>query len=215
MNRKNIDSYFFHTWTEQSAYVLGYIFAHGTITQDPDSPNMKVSISGTDLETLEKIKEVMKSEHKISHYKDGDYILSFVDETILEKLMEFGVPRRETDEWGIPNVPKEYLSHFIRGYFDGKGHFSYQKHNHNKRRLRSSFTIRDRNFAEWFADLLASMGLRRANPLERPRKDGVSYELIYYVRDTKKLYNIMYRNASLFMRPKRAYFEENVSKKGP
>ncbi|WP_369293538.1 LAGLIDADG family homing endonuclease [Alkalihalophilus lindianensis] len=28
----------------------------------------------------------------------------------------------------FPNVPDEYMSHFLRGYFDGDGHVNYKKY---------------------------------------------------------------------------------------
>lgn len=213
MRGKYIDSYFFHTWTEGSAYVLGFIFADGIFTQDPKSPNLKVSISNRDLELLKQIKDLMESEHKISFYKGEYYILSFVNEEIVKKLEELGFARKKSVDLKFPqSIPKEFLPHFIRGYFDGNGYFSYEKHNGNKMRMVSGFILENREFAEKLADVLAEFGLKRVKVLEREKKtsDGTSYELRYYVKDTRKLYDLMYRDATIFLKWKKEYYEENA-----
>lgn len=124
-NKKEIDNTFFDEWNEKSAYWLGFIFADGHLSMDN---NFDLCIK--DKEHLEKFKTDLKSNHKISKkcVKGNEYYrISFRDKILGSRLKELGVNPNKTYDWKIPDIPKEYIRHFIRGLYDGDGNLNLKK----------------------------------------------------------------------------------------
>lgn len=205
---KHINTKFFDTWTEESAYVLGLIFSDGTLTRDKN--RLVVRISSSDKEILEKVKGAMQSEHAITEY-EGHYSFGFGNKELIERLQEFGLTQRKSKEGTLPKqIPADFIPHFVRGYFDGDGHFTYEKHHGEKRRMVSGFTFGTEELGLEMVDMLCKLGLSLGNVRHRPKQDnnfGESFDLRYYTRDTKKLAELMYGNATIFMERKKRYYD--------
>ncbi len=74
MFTKEINQDFFKDWSSNMAYVLGYITADGCIAcrKDRKKNPYILDITSVDLEHLNKIKKILKSEYKIGK-KTGSY----------------------------------------------------------------------------------------------------------------------------------------------
>ena len=121
-NKKSVNSEFFNEWNEKSAYWLGFIFADGHLT-----PDGKLDICIKDKDHIEKFKKDIKSNHKISTrtIKGSNYYrISIQDKIIAKRLNELGIAHNKTYGWNIPNIPDEYMPHFIRGLYDGDGNLN-------------------------------------------------------------------------------------------
>lgn len=126
---KKVDTYFFDSIdTEEKAYWLGFIYADGSISKKC----LNIKLCYEDIDHLRKFKESIKSEHKIleietnTPYKDNyKYCsISIVNDHLVNSLNNNGVLYRKSKILVFPTtqqVPKNLLSHFIRGYFDGDG----------------------------------------------------------------------------------------------
>lgn len=124
---KKIDEDFFHNIdTQEKAYILGFFFADGCLTKKGT-----FGIKIKDKELLERIKQELKSDHKIieckpnkGSYSQEDsiyYGLYFTNKKIEKDLKELGVDSNKTSTCSFPIIPKELERHFIRGFFDGDG----------------------------------------------------------------------------------------------
>lgn len=121
-NRKSVNNKFFNEWNEKSAYWLGFIFADGHLSE-----NGSLEICIKDKEHIEKFKADIKSEHKISERiinGSSYYRITIQDKDIAKKLKELGVSHNKTYGWKVPDIPNEYMMHFIRGLFDGDGNLN-------------------------------------------------------------------------------------------
>lgn len=150
-NRKEIDVNFFKKWSADMSYLLGFIAADGAIEDvRKSSRTCYLSILSTDLEILLKFKAIMKSNHNIyvrdsCFKKFGDkiyktskaYILRIGSKEIVQDLINLGLTPRKSLRLKMPDVPSKYLSHFLRGYFDGDGCI-----NLHLNRNRKTFTIK-------------------------------------------------------------------------
>jgi len=124
---------YFKTWTPNMAYVFGLWCADGCIYKN----NFNITLKKQDSYLLSLIKKDMKSERPIEHriycITNGDVhttcSLTVSNQTIIEDLMNLGGTPRKSLTLKLPNVPKEYFPHFIRGVFDGDGTIS--KNNKN------------------------------------------------------------------------------------
>lgn len=115
---KNIDS-------KEKAYWLGFLYADGCV----HSNSNEISITLKDRDHLEKFRKAIKSNNKIGESIDKRfssmpkiYHFSIKDKQLKSDLIKWGcVPNKSLSLTKIPNIPRDFVSHFIRGYFDGDG----------------------------------------------------------------------------------------------
>lgn len=135
--------------TPEKAYWLGFLYADGCVRT-----NNEISINITDYEHVKKFQKFLGAiNHKITETKDKRwdtakplYRFAVKDKQISKDLIKWGcVPNKTLLIEKIPNIPRDYVSHFIRGYFDGDGSLHYLKGTSN---YRISFTSGSEKFLQ-------------------------------------------------------------------
>lgn len=207
---KKINNKFFEEWNQEMAYVLGYLFADGCIYCSPRG-YWSVHFGSKDLDMLEKIKQAMESEHRIVPSRDY-WQFVFSNQNLVDQLLGLGLTPNKSKHGTFPDVPSNYLADFIRGYFDGNGHFTYEKHKGEKRRLVCGFSFGSEQFGIGLIKALHSLGLREAKLEHVKRKEGSTkygdhYQIRYYQRDTKALASMMYASSTIHMDRKKQYYD--------
>ena len=125
------NSDFFEEWNGDVAYILGFIYADGCIRKPRKGQNSNIlMIDITDEDLLVAIRDKIapkrritvskRSNEKHPKWKDN-YMLHIPDDKMVADLEKLGVHERKTPVKKFPDVPKEYLADFVRGYFDGDG----------------------------------------------------------------------------------------------
>ncbi|KYC67183.1 LAGLIDADG family homing endonuclease [Heyndrickxia coagulans] len=112
----NVD--FFKEWTPDMAYVLGFILTDGCVV------GTTFSISQKDLTILQRINDAMKSNYPIRKHKNGKsylYTLMIHRKEMVEDLLALGITERKSLTVVLPEVPAEFMPHFVRGVIDGDG----------------------------------------------------------------------------------------------
>ncbi len=127
-----VNENFFKTWSRDSAYVLGFIFADGHLEDAPYIRGKYVRFTNTDRSLIEKIKNSLGSSHKIvivpaSGNKKEKYILRIGSHKIYNDLERLGLHPRKSLDMEFPLISYRFLSDFVRGYFDGDGCVSIAK----------------------------------------------------------------------------------------
>lgn len=119
-----VNEHYFKTWNSEMAYILGFLSADGCIV----SNQQIVSFAQKEKYLLEEIKSVLESEHPIIVNSDtGVFILNIHSKIMKDDLVNLhGITPKKSRTLKFPDVPEEYVSHFIRGYFDGDGYVSYR-----------------------------------------------------------------------------------------
>lgn len=135
-NRISVNHLFFKSWSPAMAYVLGFIFADGAIEDvQKSSRTCYTLLVSKDLSLLQQIRNVMSSNHnlyrqppQLHHFPDGKsytskekFVLRIGSKTMYNDLLNLGITPRKSLTILFPNIPKEYFSFFLRGYFDGDG----------------------------------------------------------------------------------------------
>jgi hypothetical protein len=126
LQKININKLFFKTWSSQMAYVLGVIYTDGSLLQgrkrgtDHGSRLSRFSVSQKEPELLEKILALMGCNAKLYLSKQRDtgnpiYQFHVNDEDIYDDLSKLGLTPKKSLTMQFPEVPGEYVSHFIRG----------------------------------------------------------------------------------------------------
>lgn len=145
------DEYYFNNIdTIEKAYWLGFLYADGCVS----ASNNEIEVSLKDKEHLEKFQKAIKAvNHKITKIIDTrwsvettTYHFSIRDKQLHDDLIKFGcIPNKTSTISTIPNIPRDYVSHFIRGYFDGDGSLHWLQSTNN---YRISFTSGSKTFLE-------------------------------------------------------------------
>jgi hypothetical protein len=126
-NRKNAyDTNFFDSWNPVMAYVFGFIMADGNVYKN----TISIELSARDEEFLKGIASVVKSsapfDYRIIVSKTTNYVGRYVRLRInsciwRERLSNLGCSSNKKLTMVFPEVPGQFLSHFVRGYCDGDG----------------------------------------------------------------------------------------------
>lgn len=120
------EHYFDKIDTESKAYILGFIYADGFVGNEKFN-NIVIAIN--DLEIVEFVSKELNFTGKIRRTKKGGfqnskcgYSLNFSSKIMADRLRNIGLyPNKSLTLNNMPNIKKELVRHFIRGYFDGDG----------------------------------------------------------------------------------------------
>lgn len=193
----NINQDFFKTWSSNMAYVLGLWFADGCIY---NKKMFDITLHAKDKYILKRIAEELGYEGSLYDYVDRQAArLNFSCVVIYKDIVALGGTENKSSTIDFPEIPKEYLPDFIRGYFDGDGSVMYLKGN----RLNSAITCGSKKFLDTLHGILKTEA-----GIEGGSYDSSSMSLRFGKRDTLKLGNYMYKNnPELFLLRKKEKFD--------
>jgi len=180
-----INERFFEAWSKEMAYVLGLLYADGNMNKHKRS----FSLSLKDKNFLERIRSALNSTHPIKKSKIQElYNLVIGNTKMSEDLLKLGLIPRKSLKIKFPNIPDIYISHFIRGYFDGDGFIDRQQ----KKSYYAGFVSGAKDFIYSIRDKLEKLVDVSAQKITN-HKTATAYYVCYYRRsDIEKLYNFFY-----------------------
>lgn len=122
-------SYFKNIDTPEKAYFLGLLLTDGNVHYDKRKenrqPSIQIALKGEDIDILEKFKQELQTDNKISVYTgDGRFECVFIVHSLemAQDLEKYDIKPRKTFLINkMPEVPKQYIRDLIRGIFDGDG----------------------------------------------------------------------------------------------
>ena len=117
---------FFKTWSPDMAWLLGYIWADGSIGHY-NTWRLQFGCRLADREVLDRIHVMLGCHQNICVHKEKYVFLSLSCKPIVVDLMELHglVFRKSGKNVKFPRVPDKYFCHFTRGYLDGDGCVSF------------------------------------------------------------------------------------------
>lgn len=120
------NQYFSKIDTPEKAWLLGFLAADGSISQDRN--RIKIALSSIDKEILEKIREKVKIERTIldAETNNGFQVseLSWSSSQHKYDLSKYGiVPRKTYKGMRLPQLSEELQLAYFLGYYDGDGCF--------------------------------------------------------------------------------------------
>lgn len=122
-----IDHTYFDSLDEQRAYWLGFIFADGCVGDSVNgkwAPIISIGLSIKDEAHLLKLRQALRSEHRIGHRMVGEHgavYLAFASWPLQRALIGYGAVPRKSMVAIPPKLTAQLEPHFWRGYFDGNG----------------------------------------------------------------------------------------------
>lgn len=199
----SVNEEFFDTWSVEMAYVLGYLYADGNIEDSPSIRGKYVRVGSTDLDRIELIRELLQSDHSITVRDLGGnrkklYLLRIGSARLFDALAGIGMTPAKSLTMQFPDVPKEYLSAFILGYFDGDGCVALDKKSDGSvKRMLSIFTCGSFSFIQSLHNILRTeLSIAREKISPHGSVENV-YQLRYSTRDSIRLFKYIYRTPQL------------------
>lgn len=202
---RKVNEDFFKKWTKESGYVLGWLFSDGNVSRDLRT--FGFHINKKDIEILKKIKNVLKSQHKISVY--GNYIEFRVhSKKMCKDLVALGCMPKKALKIRFPKkMPKKYASHFVGGYFDGDGsiHFNYPN-------VIKISIVGNRKFIDCLGKEIAKM-LKIEKPKIRKLPSG-TWRIGFYGNNARKFCKWIYKGRpNLYLDRKYQRFKNHLNKR--
>lgn len=183
------------------AYVLGYLYADGSLEDASYLRGKYVRVSSTDRQTIVKIKRWLGSAHTIvsqgpSNLRGKDrFLLRIGNQKLYTSLIKKGLYPNKSLTICLPKVPKDSLAHFVRGYFDGDGCVYLYTTKGKKvkwviRKLSVIFTSGSFDFLHKLCNTLQRKLRLKQTKVYRGTR---AYQLRYSTYDSVKLFEFMYK----------------------
>ena len=238
MTRKHFvnEKYFENVETEKQAYILGFIYADGCVQKLPTTSGLTIEQLAQDVDILYQIKYVLESTYPFLERvqsTNGKHRFRFYvySKKLCSDLEKLGVVQRKSLILKFPFFIKdELLPHFIRGYFDGDGCIwngkrktmvvkdKARKNGFRKRivhNVKFSFTGYDGFISDLQNVLCDSIGIKK-NKLNyskaKDTRNNTSENVCTFEcsgrGNIKKLYEYMYKDATIYGKRKFDKFNE-------
>ena len=196
----NHDEHLFDTWSEKSAYLLGYLEADGQIKYDGPAVRVYFQCSGKDREFLQMLKKITAFTGTLGssdNWASGKKYEK-VRFTVSSRSWRNSPLLKELRTGNIANIPEELIHHYIRGYFDGDGSIFWSKQAQHKR---SNFVFNNISLAQDFALLLRKITKAKLTIHKKTSSDHCWYFQLGN-KATERLIIYMYRDANMYMKRK-------------
>lgn len=195
--------------TSEKAYWIGYLMADGTITKSG------IKISSSDVEIHDKFLNFIGNSNiprSKSHNSNTCYNTNICSKKIIKDCEKYGLINNKTFRTCIKNISSKYLSHFIRGYFDGDGHIYVRK---NNRYANCGITSSSTKIIEQIVKILYD------NNIIKSKIKNYVYNRKYKIScftisidnrlEIQKFYKFIYNNATIFLQRKWQEFQKIIN----
>lgn len=216
--------YFNKIDTEYKAYILGFIYADGSIIQPKGNKQKRITISiqNDDGYILDKLAKEAGGSNDTFYPPSIENkgwkkrrVVSIVSDKICDNLIQLGCNINKSKiGMKFPNISNELIPHFIRGFMDGDGSiimkkvkYSYIRKTSNIRNsnhiqrylLRLAFTSTDKEFLEKLESFLS---ISKSYYHMKLRTQEVYTLWIEREKDVKNTVDYLYKNANFYLKRK-------------
>lgn len=193
---------------EEKAYWLGFLYADGYINLQK---GVELTLCEKDKNHLEKFKDFINPDYKLKYRINVKaYRISICSVKIANDLNKLGCMQTKSLILKFPSykqVPKKLIHHFMRGYFDGDGSVFLNKPSKgNGTKIQCGISILGtKEFLDEFDKILFNeCKLTHKNKYGRC---GEAYQLRRGGNlQTKKIFNYLYKDATIYLDRKYARF---------
>jgi hypothetical protein len=192
----SLDENAFDVITPEAAYWWGFLYADGYINRR----SVVLGLKWSDADHVEKFNKFMSSDaplKKYTHKLNGKIYyscnLGITSQHLSDRLRELGiVPHRTAFERVISNLPEDMVAHWLRGFFDGDGTISKNKHG----RFTTGFMGR-LEVMEWVREKLPFA--QESKSIQKHIISNVFYLKFHGNRASTELTHYLYSNQTLYM----------------
>lgn len=202
------EDYFEVIDSEDKAYFLGFIVADGSV----NSITNVIQITQKDPDILYEFKKYIEYDGDLIKSKSRDvFDIKISSSKTKSDLLRLGIVSNKTMIVKYPMISESLQSHFIRGVFDGDGCISIH-HDKRDNSDRGQVNICSGSFDfinEYVNRLVKYCGVKRNN-IRQPK--GTYYVIDWGgLSDVEKIYEFLYKDASIFLKRKKETFDKVMS----
>lgn len=180
------------------AYWLGFLYADGYVSEFKN--DIELALAEIDKEHIEKFKSfleasnpIKKKEKKVKDKIYVSYRIIVTSSKMKKDLIEKGCFSNKSKILLFPNekqVPKKFLNHFIRGYFDGDGSVTHA----NKGKQISAEILGTKDF---ISDLIKWTGLNQS--IHSFNHSPTTYRVQFFNKKADFFFKKIYKNAEVIL----------------
>lgn len=208
-------NYFESIDNEWKAYWLGFMYADGWVGSNGNS--IGLTLQRKDEYHIDRFRQSLQCDNPIYQYESKGFDSSdkrvFLQSSIAinnqklnQDLQRHGCVNRKSLVLKPPNIDKDLLPHFIRGYFDGDGWVSIS----NKHMRFEVGFIGTYDMMVFIRDYLHSFGVSNVT-ISKDKKGSKTntYSMCYgSLLDCEKIFNLFYYHCNIFLRRKFEKFDK-------
>lgn len=203
------ESYFETIDTEEKAYFLGFIFADGNVFSKHRELSIEIHIR--DIEILNKFKEELNTNNKISYRKRTNTEMAcirIISQKMIDDLAKYGIVDDKTHKTKhLPRVPQEFLRHFLRGLLDGDGWLTKDKNGY----MHVGFVSYHKSNAQDFQDMCNTL-IKDKNTAKITEKSKVKHSgyvsQFFAQSQVRQLVTALYKDSTIYLTRKYLRAEE-------
>lgn len=206
-------NYFEQIDNEWKAYWLGFLYADGCVqhyTKNKKSKNtVSLALKEDDAEHIQKFLDSVQSNSPIKHYKTNyknHYAAraSVSNKKLCEDLIIHGCYPNKTFILKFPDLRKDLIRHFIRGYFDGDGCISI---NLEKKSVRINIVGNENMLKNICNHLLENCNASIPVFQQKNTKSNIYSIQWGNIYVCKKIYQYLYKDSNIFLDRKLKKFD--------
>jgi hypothetical protein len=210
LNNPNMNERLFENInSEESAYFLGLLISDGNVFKDNTGRQASISITLNlkDVYMLEKFKKVVNSNTSISNDRRGCGQIAVRSNLMAKDLAKYGVVPRKSYYTYLPQIPDKWMSHLIRGIFDGDGSImakpSPNKDGHNRFLHSISFCGTHELMTNISDYAFEKLHLKQKPTIYDYADKNLSEVKIQNIEDIKTFGDWMYNNSTIYLNRKK------------
>lgn len=196
--RYYINQYFFENIeTEEQAYFLGIMYSDGSVSDN------FFYLKLTDEDVVQKFKKALQFEGpiKYKHYEEKNYKdtykLAVYCKKMVKDLIQLGCVPNKTRVIEFPNIRKDLIRHFIRGFFDGDGCLSLDK---NIGHCRFDIVCASEKFLKQIRPIITNQALTNGSLFKESKYEV--WHLKYSGKQVKQILDWLYTDSTVYMERK-------------
>lgn len=192
--------------TEEKSYWLGFMAADGFVQTRGNT--FGISLSSVDKSHLEKFNKSLESNYPIHDYlsdaaykKNTPYSrLLLTSEKAKSDLIRNGIVENKTLVLSFPEIEKNLINHYIRGYFDGDGSLSAYK---------KQYQFKVVGTKEFLNSIFLHIGFRGKDLYRRHYNEKNTYYIsIGGNNQVEKIMDFLYEDATIYLDRKFLKYQE-------
>lgn len=192
--------YFENIDTEEKAYWLGFLSADGwiNINKQSNAGVVGIELQYRDINHLKKFNKSIKGNYKITdrwkvttHKEKKNHMccIRIFSLVMYKSLVALGFSNNEIS---IPNIPDDLLRHYMRGYFDGDGCFTFTNKSFNINFSTASLSLKN--------DIEEILIQHNWNPKPYQIEGTHIYVIpLYSIQDKLEFLDWIYDNSSIYL----------------
>ncbi|MEK6932937.1 MAG: helix-turn-helix domain-containing protein [Nanoarchaeota archaeon] len=187
---KLVNEYFFDNKSREMYYILGTSYsAYAPPLHHKDT----ILFRNSDEKLVKIIRNELQSDHEIIPDNRGksSYFFNFTSSQMRSKLNNIGLKQDKAERQFPDDIPEEYVSHFIRGFFDAGVYIIPNWNNELTTSCRLSFY---KLFLEGLGNKLNSFLELKNKEFNIYKNTGKTFFILYGHKDSLKIHDFIYRD---------------------